>query len=85
MESEAAWKTAGPDQLASQKPADLDLQCFLKMICSSSAGQGLTFGKAHEVRFMSYNLFIDITSLVQCFFHSLRKIQGFKCFVGLLK
>ena len=30
-----------PDQLVSQKPTDLDLQCFLETINLDLAGQGL--------------------------------------------
>ena len=34
--------SADPDQLAKQKPADLDLHCLLKRINPVSAGQGLS-------------------------------------------
>ena len=33
--------SVAPDQLASEKPADLDLQCFQKRINPGSAGQGI--------------------------------------------
>ena len=28
VDLEAEWKTVDPDQLVSEKPADLDLHCF---------------------------------------------------------
>ena len=43
-------KSVDPDQMASselQKPVDLDLQCFIKMICPGSAWQGLN---VHRLR-----------------------------------
>ena len=41
MRLQVEWKTVDPDQLASKKPADLDLHCFQNRLYPGSAWLGL--------------------------------------------
>ena len=55
MDSEAAWKTADPDQLA-----DLELHCFQMMIYLGSAGQGLKLEKQEQLFLIFMEFYLNL-------------------------